>query len=75
MLCNCKGFYTCDNILVIQLQWFQSRWRNPPKVVYMDPHIKDIWVCAICSEATIIYIYIYIYIDVLVLTCLQVSFP
>ena len=24
----------------VKLQWFQSRWHNPEKVVYMDPHIK-----------------------------------
>ena len=31
------------------LQWFQSRWHNPPKVVYMDRNVTDIlgFVCAI----------------------------
>ena len=23
------------------LQWVQSRWHNPQKVVYMDPHLND----------------------------------
>ena len=26
----------------ISLQWVESRWHNPQKVVYMDPYIKVI---------------------------------
>lgn len=25
------------------VQWFQSTWHNPQKVVYLDPHTKDIF--------------------------------
>ena len=32
--------FQCFDVDIIQ--WFKSRWRNPPKVVYMDPHLKDI---------------------------------
>ena len=41
--------------LEIFLQWFQSRWYNPQKVVYMDPHLKDMYigVRAIYSETTV----------------------
>ena len=27
---------------MIVLQWIESRLHNPQKVVYMDPHLKDI---------------------------------
>ena len=26
----------------LYIQWFQSKWRNPQEVVYMDPYIKVI---------------------------------
>ena len=29
------------DITELDIEWVQSRWHNPQKVVYMDPHLED----------------------------------